>query len=128
MNPSRWRLAIIAMFTAAAAAAAVLAIPLLTSHTSPVTASIHARLARCTTTVQSSYRTGYGGYSRVKVVVSCLNVQAKALCKTSPTSGTTRYGPIGKAAGFTSTAYCHSNELLAGAWFRIGSSGWIRTY
>lgn|SRR5512135_60517 len=122
MTISRWLTAILALLTAAAAAFAV---ALLTpTHDAPA----RVALARCTTTVQSSYRTGYGGYSRVKVVVSCLNVQAKALCKTSQTSGTTRYGPIGKAAGFTSTAYCHSNELLAGAWFRIGSSGWIRIY
>lgn len=126
MNPARWLAAIIAMFTATAAGAALIALPLL-PHSRP--AAPRMFLDRCTTTVGSSYRTGYGGYSRAYVASStaCAYIQAKALCKKSNTSGTTRYGPTGKAPGFQTTAYCHSDEALAAAWYSVAGV-WHRKY
>ena len=128
MKPSGWLAAIIAMFSATIAGGAALAAIALSPPSTPAASHAWASLARCVTTIQSSYRTGPDGYSRVHIISGgCQQVQAKALCKTTPTSGTTRYGPSGSATGFTSTAYCIGSEHLAAAFYRVGTT-WHRTY
>lgn len=87
----------------------------------PAGASVPAPAHRCVVHWTNSIRTNQGGYYRATVTSSCsgVGVQAEALCKVTPTIGTSRRSSTLYGKG-TVTAQCHSNEQVAEASLFVG--------
>lgn len=87
----------------------------------PASASAQAPAHRCLVHWTNSIRTNQGGYYRATVTSSCsgVGVQAEALCKVTPTIGTSRRSSTLYGKG-TVTAQCHSNEQVAEASLFVG--------
>ena len=97
-----------------AAAAALVA---LGTGTPILTAAVAAPASACTVSYHGITGLGEPGYASVHMVTDACGVpyHAKALCKSTPTSGVTVYGPQRTAPGY-SRADCPGQDRVAAAW------------